>query len=668
MPRVSERQFYAQLARKLRQADTYSTARAERDREAALEAGGVALADVLDLLTSDDDGGLTDELEARARGALAETHARLASVGETTTMGASVNTRRPQDSFYPDDAFDRRLAQFFDRRDAYFTPRAIDEREVPQAVVDALGSVADRTGILTPAAVERLGPTGQAIFQALRARLASVPALESDRDASKYESLGVVRQKQVARSRALSGAKERMPVLDEVSRLLGGENALRGFTMASVQHLFPSTRGLYAALGDNGLDVTTTGVGGKGYSTDMDVMMHMAASGFDMHRDGRVLAHRSGTSAAEVVQNLAREQLANLFLGVDPTKETKPRFLLLDEGGKLVKALHQYFPEYASLCVAVEQTDRGIQLLDKAKKKHAEEKAIFEATGAWPEPREGYELLCPVVNMARSEAKKTWESPMIGESCVFNLERQLDEMSPALRGELFADPARKQACVIGYGAVGKAVADRLRARGFDVWVHDTDPAKMAEAQADGCTPAPRDEALKHGTLTYGCTGGGVLEPADYDLLPDGAVLANAASGNHELGLDDIDIDREGGDSRQKVDDLVATSTFRGLDVELGEAEDPMRHRVWRTESGKEILLARSGYVVNMELDLPPEYAQLTRALLLASCLTAAKAEEPGLVDIPEAAQDFIVGRVNKHVAATGGSLAAPDFRELAPWD
>ncbi len=661
---ASDRGFYRRLAQQLRAVDVRVTERADRTR-AELEAGGaLSLADVNDFLTSAQGAGLLAELRFTAGRAVDHTNAALDAKSYSSTMDASVYGGS-EEGFYPADPFERRLVEFFDARNTYLFRPEVDDEALPAAVTTALASVSDRTGLLTEADVARLGPIAKRLFVRIRDEVRASPVV-SDRPSSKYEALSVVEAKKVARSRRTPDAKARMPVFAAVTRMIGGPSALAGFTMASVQHLFPSTRALYASLVDNGLDAITTRVGGKGYSTDMDTMMRLEALGFQVHPDGRVLAHGAHASAEKVTGEMARQQLGAMFADVDP-RETEPRFLLLDEGAKLIAALHLHYPQYAHLCVCVEQTDRGLQIIDEAKRAHAEERAEFERTGAWPSPRRGFELACPVVDMARSEAKKTWESPMIGESCVFNLEHELRGLNGALHAKVFDDPARKTACVIGYGAVGKAVADRLRARGFEVFVHDRDPAAMARAAADGCQPAPREQAIAKGHVFYGCTGAGVLEPGEYDLLPDGAVLANAASGNHELGLGGVDIDAVGGDEAQRFANGRAASRFLGMDVDLGEQDDPMRHRVWRTPSGKSLLLARSGYVVNMGLDLPPEYAQLIRSLLLSSCLVASKARGPGLVAIPDDVQRFVVARVQRELAKQNLTLEAPDFTRLDAW-
>lgn len=661
MPPIGDDRFFRDLATKLRAVDQRRTARADAQRDATAAAGGVPLADMLDLLTSDEGADALRTLQAQADQAVA------ALDDASRRAGAPLFPASGGDAYHPADRFERELAGWFRLKWLTRGGRPLPE-VVPQAVVEAFGRVAGDDGMVTEAEAGRLGPGGLRAFALLRGRLEDLGGPPpSDRDAGKVAWLGPVTLRRVGRSRRVAGPKERMPVLDDVSRLLGSPDALRHFKMASVQHLFPSTRGLDDALEGNGLPVNVTGIGGKGYSTDTDTMARLVAEGWDVHPDGAPTAHRSGLDAGHVVEVIARQQLAELFHGVDPDAAGQRRFLLLDEGGKLVKALHLYFPRFAKLCVAVEQTDRGVQIADESEARYQQERGVFEQTGVWPKPRKGYRLRCPVMNMARSEAKKVWESPMIGESCVFNLEAQLDAMHPALREMLFQDPAHKQACVIGYGAVGKAVADRLRARGFDVFVFDKDADKMAQAAADGCQAVARDEALRHGHLTYGCTGRGPIGPDDFELLPDGAVLANAASGNHELGVQDLDLDDAGGDTAQDTDGPAARSRFRGLDVRLGETDDPMRHRVWRTPSGKELLLARSGYVVNMDLDLPPEYAQLTRGLLLASCLLATGASTPGFVDLDEQAQQLVVNRTIRALAAQGLSLEHPDFRELPPW-
>lgn len=576
---------------------------------------------------------------------------------------------------------------------------------LPQVVIAALAEAADADGRLSVQRAEQvLGPEGASFVRALaeslgRAEGARAPRVQGTARgahavassepvplprSTKYTHLSPRSAAMAKLGRSAPEPRDlsaRMPVLHELAAHLRAD--FSRFELVAVQHLFPTTGVLFDVLAEHGVSPQRSSVLGKNYSADPDVMVRLSGQGWGVvgdnikpglrHEPGEVMSYLDALPEelrfhADAQIAPVYHRLAQLFDGVDPAT-TERRFLLLDEGGKLVKLLHQYFPAFAPLCVAVEQTDRGIQEVEKL------------------------ELRCPVINVARSEAKKRWESPMIGENVVAAALAQLDGLAPGL------EPSPKEAVVIGYGAVGKASADALRRRGYTVHVHDTDPAKSAAAERDGCTAhTAREGALAHGHLVISATGRTTLTPADYDLLPRGALLVNAASGNHELGAHLLDEaartleeaeraaqpkrgpfdlsplpdlhahtvrpyddgqDRLGGDGRWRT-------TFGEHTLDLGSAHDDsaMRHRVVRTPAGNEVLLVRSGYVVNLSDDIPPEFIQLTRSLIFAACAQATKATTPGLVALDGGAQDFIVKRMHAHLAKAKLSLAAPDFRKL----
>lgn len=536
----------------------------------------------------------------------------------------------------------------------------LDQRQavaaLPNAIAYALAHVASDDGMVSAADVKNLGPKASALFTLLDQKLEhGARQIPTQRQRTKYSWLPNDVIRMVARSAVRGDLRARMPVLDEVTRQLGGENKLKGVRFIAVQHLFPTTGELLSSLVDNGLDPQRATVNGKNYSTNLDVMHRLRADGWNVPTLSQVklLATNPDGTTREVsplggyLQQmlepvlLMKEKDPAAFAALKP-----PQFVILDEGGKLVKLLHEHFKELAHLCVCVEQTERGAQVIDEMK-------------------AHGVELLCPVVNVARSEAKKTSEAPMIGESVVHSTMTALEKMNPGI------DVRPKEAVVVGYGAVGKATADALRRRGFAVFVYDIDPAKMAQAKADGCTPGTREETLKHAHLMYSCTGRTTITPSEFDaLLPKKAILVNAASGNHELGMDTID---EGGNflkAGETIDERgFRHGTYNGLDLNLGDIAggDEMASSIVRGEAGAERLVVRSGYVVNMVDDIPPEFIQLTRALLLAACLQAVdEAGKAGLIDLKTSTQEFVVARTNKHLRQHGQQLMAPDFRTLRP--
>jgi S-adenosylhomocysteine hydrolase len=410
----------------------------------------------------------------------------------------------------PRDVFDRDVARLLSG--SFLRSKEVNAA-IPGAVAFALAGVADQNGMVRVQDVEKfLGPNAGAFMVRMAEMLAGgrrdVP---STRRATKYRWLPNDVRRAVAHSARKGALAARMPVLNEVGRLLGGPKALAGFKMVAVQHLFPTTQGLMNALVANGLDPKAATVYGKNYSTNEDVMQRMRADGWNVPLMSSIKIMTERADGPKEVSPL-HAYLAEMFAGCDPKTETEPRFLLLDEGGKLVKTLHEDFPEFAHLCVAVEQTEQG--------------RIVHEQMA-----KDGHPLQCAVINVAQSVAKKVNEAPMIGESVVHSTELAMQSVHPDLRIE------PKEATVLGYGAVGKATADALRRRGYVVNVYDIDPAKMEQAAKDGVNALPREEALKRAHLLISATGRTAITPEEFDKLPDHAVLVNAASGNHELGMD-----------------------------------------------------------------------------------------------------------------------------------
>jgi S-adenosylhomocysteine hydrolase len=671
---------------------------------------------------------------------------------------------------------------------------------IPMAVATALSRLADGNGEVAVDAVQKgMGSFAGTMALQLAERLAETPDLKNRRFQTKYNDATPEVAALIARSARRNDIRERMPLLPELTRALGGPDALQGFRMASMGHLFPSTPILYEELEKNGLSRNAHLVTGKGYSRNPDVIIRMAADGWQV--DQRLLTGFEYGRNVSMEEKRAVETLSRMFAGVDPNDKTQ-KFLILDEGGHMTLALHTV-PElrkYASLCHIAEQTEHGIiqikeQLLAK-----------------------GIDLLCPVVNCAQSRLKKVFESPMIGESVVSSIENGLKELNPELK---IGPP---DTAIVGFGAVNQQVVKALLRRGTnpkDIWVYDIDPAKMELAKAWGLSTGTRPEVYEHGQLFISATGHTTITPAELDMLPDGAIVVNAGSGNTELGMNELGVNApptvaptedgrrwrrvsqvgdaleemaivgfmeqalvvaaqrlpgaktaaiDGYDADAKIaismllqhgypmsqlrvcdpdparqeearkagltlttaegilrhSPLIITndpkrsmsaaamrmsqqgtifvnhcqledkavgktpnyvaqegitapvekqgrfadwqSHFRGYGIDTGEARTASgyRHRVLRAGRGNEVLVMRSGFVINMVDDIPPEYVQLIRGMLLSGCLQAAKETKPGLVELDPDAQKFIERRMARYLKGVHRTLEEPDFRGLDP--
>ncbi len=634
---------YTALARRLRDVHRRRAERIEGQLPAR-EADPTALSldRALDALQSKESAALLDDIAARLHQA----------------VDATAGTAPPEFAVgaFPVPLGDRFLDGVLDYyRSGWDT--SLDRRRMAQAVVTALAQAAGDDGFVSgEAAGGRLGPLGAMVAARLRHMAADLTVAEGDgsrKNSGKYLGLDSRVAAKIALSRRRPSYLERMPVVHELMRQLS-PRCLHGVGLASVQHLFPSSSALFESLFALGLAPGDTQVGGKFYSANVNTVATLEARGLRVHLSATDPDDHLFADAEASVKEQARTELAALFHGVDPARH-RGRFLLLDDGGKLIRALHEHFPRYAHLCVAVEQTTRGIQVLDEME-------------------RAGTPIRCPVVNMAQSDIKRAVESPLIAESVAWHTDRYLtalglDDHKPT--------PARPQtAVVVGFGATGAALAEALRRRGYQVVVTDRDPARMAAARLAGFDARERTDAFRRADLLFGATGMGAIEPDEWRYLKSGAVLANAASGTHELGLRGVD-DRDPrlrDPHRRCASDGTVTTSFAGRQVTLGLESDDWRlqHRVVRVrgEDGgaRELLFLRGGSVVNMEHDLPPEYRQVIVGMLIASCAQAMRETEPGPHDLDPELQAFLRARFSAALAAAGLSLTEPDLDAVrGPW-
>lgn len=95
----------------------------------------------------------------------------------------------------------------------------------------------------------------------------------------------------------------------------------------------------------------------------------------------------------------------------------------------------------------------------------------------------------------------------------------------------------KRVLVVGFGSVGRGVADTARAFGGLVWVAERDPARALEAAYAGWEVRQLDEALRVADVIVTATGAqGVLTTQHFAQLRDGAFLLNVGHHADEIEL------------------------------------------------------------------------------------------------------------------------------------
>ena len=95
--------------------------------------------------------------------------------------------------------------------------------------------------------------------------------------------------------------------------------------------------------------------------------------------------------------------------------------------------------------------------------------------------------------------------------------------------------------VIGFGPVGRGVAERARQMGAVVRVCDLDPVRSLEAQHFGCEAVGLEEGLSRSSIVVTSTGrDGVLGMDMLSKVRDGAILFNVGHSNREIDVDWLD--------------------------------------------------------------------------------------------------------------------------------
>ena len=96
----------------------------------------------------------------------------------------------------------------------------------------------------------------------------------------------------------------------------------------------------------------------------------------------------------------------------------------------------------------------------------------------------------------------------------------------------------RRVLVIGYGPVGKGIAERARNLGAITYVTDLDPVRMIEARHHGCEAVSLEEGLAHCKIIVTATGvEGVLREKHLRQVKPGTILFNAGHSNREIDID-----------------------------------------------------------------------------------------------------------------------------------
>jgi len=287
----------------------------------------------------------------------------------------------------------------------------------------------------------------------------------------------------------------------------------------------------------------------------------------------------------------------------------KTKGLIIDDGGKAIKLLHKSYPDKAKYFHCVEQTSGGARVVELLT------------------------LKCPVVNVARSEAKTVHESPFIAKSMVHEFISSLERWDCA---NIYL-PKSKNVLLLGFGFIGENVAEELRYHGFTLTIYDPDKNKLLKASLKGfMISGDVDIIYKNADIIVGTTGTQVIPEKDLEKLRPGVFLVNMASTDTEFSA--WNLRPLGKVVHQHI--LASDTQYISNKIPL-----PWRSLYKVNLLTKYIYLVNGGFPTDFSgkvNPIPANNIQLTTALLLRGALQSVNTRSPGFFDLESITQEEII--------------------------
>jgi adenosylhomocysteinase len=286
-------------------------------------------------------------------------------------------------------------------------------------------------------------------------------------------------------------ANQNMPVLNRIKNRFGKEKPLQGIRLGACLHVTTETASLMQTLKAGGAEVLLCA--SNPLSTQDDVAASLVAND-------------------EIpVFAIKGEDNKTYYSHLNAVLDSEPDYTM-DDGADLVSTLHT---ERSDLLGKVrggtEETTTGIIRLKS-----------MALDGV---------LKYPIIAVNNAKTKHFFDNRYgTGQSTMDGMIRATNRL---IAGAVFV--------VCGYGWCGKGLAMRAKGMGAHVVVTEVDPLAALEAVMDGFSAMPIAEAAKIGDFFCTVTGNiNVIRTEHFEVMKDGAIVANSGHFNVELDLKGLD--------------------------------------------------------------------------------------------------------------------------------
>jgi len=282
-------------------------------------------------------------------------------------------------------------------------------------------------------------------------------------------------------------AEQEMPVLRQIRNFFAEDQPLKGQTIGACLHVTTETANLMLTLKAGGAEVFLCA--SNPLSTQDDVAAFLA------------------TDVGIPTYAIKGEDEGTYYKHINAVLDRKPT-MTMDDGADLVSTLHTQRKEMLGNVIGgTEETTTGVIRLHSM-------------------AREGV-LNYPIVAVNDALTKHMFDNRYgTGQSTIDGIIRATNRL---LAGRTFV--------VCGYGWCGRGLASRAAGMGAHVVVIEVDPLKALEATMDGFRVMSHLEAARIGNFFCTLTGNiNVLRREHFEVMPDGAILANSGHFNDEIDI------------------------------------------------------------------------------------------------------------------------------------
>jgi adenosylhomocysteinase len=187
----------------------------------------------------------------------------------------------------------------------------------------------------------------------------------------------------------------------------------------------------------------------------------------------------------------------------------KKKHILIDIGGYFAPIINELKNELGNnLLGVIEDTENGQQKYEKIK-----------------------ELNLPILSVARSPLKKM-EDYLVGQSIFFSTESILREIEQL--------PNYLDVGIIGFGKIGRSIAECAKNKCISVRIYDTNPIQLVDAFSRGYNISSKKALLNKSKLIFCCTGNKSISDCDLEYIKNGCFISTATSKDDELDFKEIE--------------------------------------------------------------------------------------------------------------------------------